>query len=112
MLFGTGHLSGTDTSTTPQISRVQWTKESSPQTYRGWVSHRSTAALSFVTGAGDQPATGEKVEVTAADGSKEQYRVTRIASYDDRLCLIACQSGDAATWKTAKQKPKAQTVAC
>lgn len=76
----------------PVAGRVQWRKESSDDTYRGWLSDRSEASLSFVAGTENRPTTGEWLEIMDSAGFRGRYRVTRVASYDGRLCVVACRS--------------------
>jgi len=75
---------------TPSAGRVRWQAEGSVTTHRGWLSDRSHTTLSFITGSHAQPSTGDRLVITGSSGSVRRYRVTRIASYDNRACLVAC----------------------
>lgn len=78
----------------PRVSaagRIHWRKRSSEAIYRGWLSDQSRSSLSFITGSDTQPSAGEALEILEPDHLRRRCHVTRIASYDDRLCVIICR---------------------
>ncbi len=76
-----------------QAGRIRWRKAGTHTTFHGWLSDQSRSSVSFVASASARPTCGEEIEVIASNRSRQRYRVTRTASYDDRLSLIGCRSG-------------------
>ena len=70
--------------------RVLWRKPGTYATFPGWLSDRSSSGVSFVAAARIRPASGDEIELIGADRTRQRFRVTRVASYDAQLSLIAC----------------------
>jgi hypothetical protein len=80
----------------PTVGRIAWKKEGGKTTFRGWLSDTSRSSASFVAGTAHQPSLGERIELVQPGDFRQRCRVTRLASYNDDLSLVACTASSTA----------------
>lgn len=68
-----------------------WRKAGGDRKFVGWLSDTSRSSVSFITSRRSQPSFGEMIEMIGSDDHEHALRVTRVASYDEDLSLIACR---------------------
>jgi hypothetical protein len=69
---------------------LSWRRPHEHDMRAGWTSDTSRSSLSFVTARADEPSFGEIIETSMDDRSTGMFRVTRVATYDERFSLVAC----------------------
>ncbi|HOW72532.1 MAG TPA: hypothetical protein PKY77_18180 [Phycisphaerae bacterium] len=73
------------------VGRIRWRRIGSDWYAAGWLSDRSPADLSFIASRTNEPSPDEEIELRTPDRDRQFARVTRVASYDDELSLVACR---------------------
>jgi hypothetical protein len=73
------------------VGRIRWRRTGSDWYAAGWLSDRSPADLSFIASRTHEPSPDEQIELRTPDRGRQFARVTRVASYDDELSLVACR---------------------
>ncbi|MBP7936131.1 MAG: hypothetical protein KA354_15930 [Phycisphaerae bacterium] len=73
------------------VGRIRWRRIGSDWYAAGWLSDRSPADLSFIASRANEPSPDEEIELRTPDRDRQFARVTRVASYDDELSLVACR---------------------
>lgn len=73
------------------VGRIRWRRAGSDWYAAGWLSDRSSADLSFIASRANEPSPDEEIELRTPDRDRQFARVTRVASYDDELSLVACR---------------------
>lgn len=72
------------------VGRIRWRRTGSDWYAAGWLSDRSPVDLSFIASRANEPSPDEEIELRTPDRDRHFARVTRVASYDDELSLVAC----------------------
>jgi len=75
----------------PTTGTLSWRKAGTHTNLFGWLSDTSRSSVSFIALTRRQPSFGEMIEMIGPDGHGHALRVTRVASYDEDLSLIACR---------------------